>query len=159
VTVTNCLENWPESVTWCRLILMLMLWSTEQNLLIYTVSIIDIFFFLSSRYIYIYIQWLICIARMDFSEQYCIKDEAWDLRCEEKSISSKTYQQGYVNFHFFMVTLLWPELMAFIFQCFGSFCTYFFCIFNNGSDFNDRYLMMMETLLLLVNIIIISSNM
>ena len=111
------------------------------------------FFFLSSRFIYIY----------TMVDLYCengflrtILHQRWSLRFE---ISSKTYQQGYVNFHFFMVTFLWPELMAFIFQCFGSFCTYFFCIFNNGSDFNDRYLMMMETLLLLVNIIIISSNM
>jgi len=35
---------------------------------------------------------LICFARMDFSEQYHIKFEARDVRCDEKSITSKTYQ-------------------------------------------------------------------
>jgi len=29
---------------------------------------------------------------MDFSEQYHIQSKAWDERCDEKSISSKTYQ-------------------------------------------------------------------
>jgi len=30
---------------------------------------------------------------MDFSEQSHIEGEAWDARCDEKSISSKTYQR------------------------------------------------------------------
>ena len=29
---------------------------------------------------------------MDFSEQSCIIGEAWDVRFDEKSISSKTYE-------------------------------------------------------------------
>jgi hypothetical protein len=39
-----------------------------------------------------YILSLICFARMDFSQQYHIEGEAQDLRCNEKFISSKTYQ-------------------------------------------------------------------
>ena len=33
---------------------------------------------------------------MDFSEQCHIEDVAWDVRCDEKSVSSKIYQQYYV---------------------------------------------------------------
>ena len=36
---------------------------------------------------------LTCFARMDFSEQSHIKGEARDVKCDEKSISSKPYQQ------------------------------------------------------------------
>jgi len=35
---------------------------------------------------------LICFARMDFSERYHIEGKARDVRCNEKSISSKSYQ-------------------------------------------------------------------
>ena len=37
---------------------------------------------------------LICFVRMDFSEKYCIKDEARDVRSDEKFISSKTYKNN-----------------------------------------------------------------
>jgi hypothetical protein len=34
---------------------------------------------------------LICFVRMDFSEQYNIKGEARDKRCDKMSISTKTF--------------------------------------------------------------------
>jgi hypothetical protein len=34
---------------------------------------------------------LICFARIDFSDQYHTEWEAWDMRCNEKSISSEKY--------------------------------------------------------------------
>ena len=37
---------------------------------------------------------LICFVRMDFSEKYRIKDEARDVRSDEKFISSKTYKNN-----------------------------------------------------------------
>ena len=40
-----------------------------------------------------YIIALICFARMNFSEQSHIEGEDWDMRCDEKSISSKAFQQ------------------------------------------------------------------
>ena len=41
---------------------------------------------------YKYILSLICFARMNFSEQYHIKRKAFDVRCDDKSILSNTYQ-------------------------------------------------------------------
>jgi len=41
---------------------------------------------------------------MDFTEHYRIKEEARDVRCHEKSISSKIYQQWYVYLGFVKVT-------------------------------------------------------
>ena len=38
-----------------------------------------------------YILLLICFARIDFSDQYHTEWEAWDMRCNEKSISSEKY--------------------------------------------------------------------
>ena len=35
-------------------------------------------------------------VRIDFSEQYRIKDESWDVSYDEKSILCKTYHQWYV---------------------------------------------------------------
>ena len=62
------------------MILMLMLWSTEQNLLIYTVSIIDIFFFLNSDK-----------CRYEMVDLYCengflrtILQTRWSLRCKRR---------------------------------------------------------------------------
>ena len=37
---------------------------------------------------------LICFVRMDFSEKYRIKDEARDVRSDEKFISSKAYKNN-----------------------------------------------------------------
>ena len=39
------------------------------------------------------LKWLLLIyfSRKELSEQYRIKSKAWDLRCNEKSLSSKTY--------------------------------------------------------------------
>ena len=36
---------------------------------------------------------MICFARMDFSQQYHVGGETRDVRYDEKSISSKTYQR------------------------------------------------------------------
>jgi hypothetical protein len=41
--------------------------------------------------IYIYSRWFFFV-RMDFLEQYHIEDESWDVKCDEKSILSETYQ-------------------------------------------------------------------
>jgi len=36
---------------------------------------------------------LTSFARIDFSDHYHMKGKAWDARCNEKSISTKTYQR------------------------------------------------------------------
>lgn len=40
---------------------------------------------------YRYFLMLICVAKMDFSDQYRMEVEAVDVRCDEKLISSKAY--------------------------------------------------------------------
>ena len=50
------------------------------------------YFFQTLHMINIYSRWLICFARMDFPEQSPIKDQVWDVRCDEKFIQGQTYQ-------------------------------------------------------------------
>ena len=126
MTVTNCLENWPESVTWCRLILMLMLWSTEQNLLIYTVSIIDIFFFFKLKiYKYIYNGWFVLrewISQNNIASK--MKPEIWDAR-------KSPFRAKHINKDMSIFIFLWwhsfgPNLWRLYFNVLVHFALTFF---------------------------------